>query len=47
MHMNYGARTPRVSMLGETVVVNTYRTYTFEYGDAALRQQAERDRQPL
>ena len=47
MHMNYGAKTPRVSMLGETVVINSYRTFEFEYGDAALREQAAAEQQPL
>ncbi len=41
MHMNYGAKTPRLSMLGETVVINAYRTFTFEYGDTALRRPEE------
>ena len=45
MHMNYGKRTPRVSMYGETVVINGYRTFDFEYGDEALRAEAERNRQ--
>ena len=47
MHMNYGAKTPRVSMLGETVVINAYRTFDFEYGDAALREKAAGIRQEL
>ena len=40
MHMNYGAKTPRIDMLGETVVINAYRTFDFTYGDPALPQKA-------
>ncbi len=43
MHMNYGMKTPRVSQFGETVVINAYRTFSFTYGDPALREKAERE----
>ena len=36
VHMNYGVRTPRIDLLGETVVINAYRTFDFEYGDPSL-----------
>ena len=42
MHMNYGARTPRIDLLGETVVINAFRTFDFEYGDPALPERAGR-----
>ena len=41
MHMNYGGKIPRISMFGETVVINAYRTYTFDYEDDTLREKAE------
>jgi len=41
VHMNYGMKTPRLSMHGETLVINAYRTFTFDYGDPALREKAE------
>lgn len=40
MHMNYGVKTPRLSLKNETVVINSYRTYTFDYDDPALRDEA-------
>ena len=43
MHMNYGKRTPRISRSGETVVINTYRTFTFEYDDPTLPEKAARE----
>ncbi|MCQ2417974.1 MAG: metallophosphoesterase family protein [Oscillospiraceae bacterium] len=42
IHMNYGKKTPRVSMLGDTLVVNAFRTYSFDYDDEALREEAAR-----
>ncbi|MCQ2434845.1 MAG: metallophosphoesterase family protein [Oscillospiraceae bacterium] len=42
VHMNYGGKTPRLSLLNDTVVINAYRTYTFEYGDEKLREEALR-----
>ena len=42
IHQNYGMKAPRLSVYGETVVINAYRTHTFEYGDPAVRQQAEK-----
>lgn len=42
MHMNYGVKTPRLSLFGETIVVNAYRSYTFDYDDPALRTEAEK-----
>ena len=42
MHMNYGVKTPRIDLLGGTVVINAYRTFEFEYGDAALPARAGR-----
>lgn len=41
MHMNYGAKTPRLSLINETVVINAYRTFTFDYDDPALREKCE------
>lgn len=41
MHMNYGVHTPRVSQLGKTIVINAYRTYTFQYGDPNLQAEAK------
>ena len=35
MHMDYGENTPRISRLGETAVINAFRTYTFDYETAA------------
>ena len=42
IHMNYGVRTPRLSLKQNTVVVNAYRSYTFDYDDPALRTEAEK-----
>ena len=42
IHQNYGMKAPQLSLFGETVVINAYRTYTFEYDDPAVRQQAEK-----
>ena len=42
IHQNYGVKAPQLSLFGETVVINAYRTYTFEYDDPAVRQQAEK-----
>ena len=39
--MNYGLKTPRLSMRGETLVINAYRTFTFDYGDPALLEKAQ------
>lgn len=47
VHMNYGLQTPRLSMLGETVVINGYRTYQFAYDDPIVRQRAEALRENL
>ena len=41
MHMNYGARAPRLSVYENTVVINAYDHYDFEYGDAALLEKAQ------
>ena len=46
MHMNYGAKTPRLSMYGDTVVINGYRTYDFEYDSTDVRTEAEKLREP-
>ena len=43
MHMNYGEKAPRLSRFGDTVVINAFRTFTFEYDDPALREQAAAD----
>lgn len=40
IHMNYGMKTPRLSMKNDTVVVNAFRTYTFDYGDPAVYSEA-------
>ena len=40
VHMNYGLKTPRLSLFGETTVINAYRTFTFEYDDPELREKA-------
>jgi hypothetical protein len=40
--MNYGARAPRLSAYGDTVVINAYDHYDFEYDDAALLEKAQR-----
>lgn len=40
VHMNYGQRTPRLCMTGDTVVINAYRTFVFDYEDAALTERA-------
>ena len=42
MHMNYGVKTPRLSLKNETVVVNAFRNYTFDYDDPGLRTEAEK-----
>ncbi|MBP0968116.1 MAG: metallophosphoesterase [Oscillospiraceae bacterium] len=42
VHMNYGIKTPRLSLYQDTVVINAYRTYTFEYDDPAVRKEAEK-----
>ncbi len=31
VHMNYGMRTPRQDVYGKTVVINAYRTHTFDF----------------
>ena len=41
VHMNYGMKTPRLSMRGETLVINAYRTFTFDYGDPGLLEKAQ------
>ncbi len=43
IHMNYGGKAPRLSMLNDTIVINGYRTYTFEYGDENLRTEAAKN----
>ena len=40
VHMNYGGKTPRLSLMDETVIINAYRTYTFAYDDAAVKAAA-------
>ncbi|MBR5371063.1 MAG: metallophosphoesterase [Oscillospiraceae bacterium] len=42
MHMDYGAKTPRLAQFGETTVINSFRSFTFEYGDPAVRAEAEK-----
>lgn len=42
VHMNYGYKTPRLSILDNTICINAYRTYTFDYEDSAIRTEAER-----
>ena len=41
MHMDYGSKTPRICQFGSTTVINAYRSYTFDYGDPAVREEAE------
>ena len=36
-HMNYGYRIPRISRYRDTVVVNAYEKYVFEYDDEKLK----------
>ena len=31
MHMDYGEKAPRISQLGETTVINAFKTYSFDY----------------
>lgn len=40
VHMNYGIRTPRLSLRQNTVFINAYRTYTFIYDDPAVLEEA-------
>ena len=40
VHMNYGLRTPRLSLRQNTVVINAFRTYTFDYDDPAVLEEA-------
>lgn len=47
VHMNYGLKTPRLSMLGDTVVINGYRIFEFEYDDPQITQRAEQIRENL
>lgn len=47
VHMNYGLHTPRLSMLGETVVINGFRTYQFAYDDLSVRERAAELRENL
>ena len=47
VHMNYGLKTPRLSMLGNTVVINGYRIFEFEYDDPQIVQRAEQNRENL
>lgn len=42
MHMDYGEKTPRLCQFGETTVINTFTSYEFEYGDPAVRMEAEK-----
>lgn len=44
MHMNYGLRTPRLSLYqpSETVVINAHEFYSFEYDDPTVREKAAR-----
>ncbi len=42
IHMDYGLNSPRLACYKETVVINAFRTYTFNYGDPAVRTEAER-----
>lgn len=41
MHMNYSKKAPRVSMYGKTVVINAYRTYTFDYDKLAEKHSSK------
>lgn len=47
VHMNYGLSTPRLSMLGKTVVINGYRMFCFTYDDDTIAQQAEMLREEI
>ena len=42
MHMDYGEKAPRISRFGETVVINAFRTYTFDYGESVRCEAAEK-----
>lgn len=42
VHMNYGTKSPRLSLLEDTVVINAFRTFTFDYDDPFLREEAAR-----
>ena len=46
VHMNYGGKTPRLSMYGDTVVINAFREYRFEYDDPTVRKEAAKHRTP-
>lgn len=43
VHMNYGYKTPRMSLFEDTIVINAYRTFQFEYDDPTLREKAEQE----
>lgn len=42
-HMNYGMKTPRLSLLNDTIIINAFTTYSFEYGDEKLLEEAAKN----
>lgn len=42
VHMNYGLKTPRLSMFGNTIVINAYHYFAFEYDDPAILEEAKK-----